>query len=128
MRLFIAKFSIEPSPSEGPKTVGFPAADPHGLGSFALRKSEKEAEGHQLRGLRAVALELFEDIIEGQDLLGARIHDGESLVEIDLAAPGPVFGSSLATGPLDKNPPHGLRCCGKEMTAGIPMLRLLDIH
>jgi hypothetical protein len=126
--LCVAEFSVEPGPSEGPKVVGLPAADPHGLGGFPLRESREEAERYQLGGFWGVALELVEGVIEGHDLRGAGIHDAQRLVQFHPDTPAPVLGSPLATGPLHENPPHGLGRGGEEVAAAVPMLGLLRIH
>ena len=41
MGLLLGDSSVEPGPGQGPKSVGFPAAHPQGLGRFLVRKSCK---------------------------------------------------------------------------------------
>jgi hypothetical protein len=69
--LFSGHLSVEPSPGQGPKTVGFTPPHPHGMGGFLVLKSSKETEFNQFSGLWIMAAKFLHGLINCHDLVGS---------------------------------------------------------
>jgi hypothetical protein len=71
--------STQPRAGQGPTTIGLLAADPLGVGAVALRKTCKEAEFHQFRGLKSLPRLILGHLFGGQ-IAQLLVNQGQELL------------------------------------------------
>ncbi len=100
---------------------------PECLAGFGQSEAREIAQLDQFRANGIVSLEIFERLIERQDIDVRRLVGDQT--EIDLRPP-PIpaaLEASLPASAIDHNPAHGLGRGGEEVPAAIPMLDLFGI-
>ena len=73
-------------------------------------------------------IQFAQGLVQSEEVKGLVVASKRLFVEFDTTHFRSTLQARVATSTLHENPSHGFCCCRKEMAAGIPMLRLLDIH
>src|SRR5262245_52023373 len=121
----LAQSVVEPGLGESPIAIGGPPGDSQGRGGLLLVEAGEKAQLDELGTSGVHAGQLFQGVIErDQVLLAGLIGDGQA-IQVDTLAAAAAFQAVLVASPIDQNPPHGLGSGGKKMSPTVPALDLL---
>src|SRR5262249_54985278 len=119
---------VEPGSGERPVSVGRAPGKPQGFGGLSLPEAREEPELHKVRADGVLALELLQRLIERKHVDIGSFAGNLAEVDLDPLTAAAAFETPLVAGAVEDNPAHGLGRGGEEVTAAVPLRRLLDIH
>ena len=101
------------------------------FGGFLQREAGEVAQLDESGLGRIFSLELFEGLVEGQEVLGRVVVLGGEQgagFEFDLPPVAAALLTLTPAGPVDEDPAHSLRGRREEVPPAVPALDLLRVH
>lgn len=120
--LLISQGLEEPGACQEPEAIGCAAAKAEHLGGLLVLKAGEKAQLDKGGCLWVVLLQLFQSLVDGQQLVHAVVRNEEVLVEFLALGAAASLVPLLATCPFDQDAAHGLGLGGEEVAAGVPVL------
>jgi len=119
---------LEPALGVGPVVVGGRDGNAERLRRLVPRQSGKETQLDQLRRAGVFGFQLFKRFAKSEQVKVGPVKLGRHIGQFNADVSSAGFGSPLAPGELDQDSAHRLCSRGKEVSAAIPVLRLVHVH
>lgn len=122
------QLGVQPGPRERPISFASRSRNADRLGRFGNRHAGEVPQLHQHRLVRPALLQPAKRLVQRQQFFiairGRRIHR----IQIKSPPTSAVPLAPLAARVLDQDSAHGFGCRRKEMSATVPLPRLVPIH
>src|SRR6516225_10827346 len=110
----------QPGPDVAPLPVQGARRQAEDFRRLVRRQPAEVAQQHDLRLQRVLFFQLFQGLVDRQDVLGRRLEDGTGLVQLLAVPPAAPYRAGLAPRLLDEDVAHGAGGGEEEVLPGLP--------